>query len=71
MPSPPNGCTGIPWLTSYEECCDQHDIAYAVGWSRSDADWILRECIKDKGMPIRAWIVWTAVRCVGWWFWKR
>lgn len=69
--SAPNGCTGIPWTTRFEDCCDRHDIAYALGYSRADADWILRECIKDKGMPVRAWVVWLAVRCLGWMFWKK
>jgi hypothetical protein len=69
--SSPNGCTGIPWRTRFEDCCDQHDVAYEQGSSRRDADWILRRCITVKGMPVRAWIVWFAVRLVGWYFWRR
>ncbi|BCS89956.1 RuvA C-terminal domain-containing protein [Pseudodesulfovibrio sediminis] len=66
-----NGCTGLPWRTSFEGCCNQHDIAYALGYSRSDADWILRECIKDQGKPVVAWIVWATVRTFGWCFWNK
>ena len=69
----PNGCTGIPWRTSFEECCDQHDIAYSEGGSKLDADWVLRRCIRAQGRPVMAWVVWLAVSTVGWlyWIWQR
>ncbi len=34
----PNGCTGIPWKTSFEHCCDQHDLAYEQSGSKREAD---------------------------------
>ena len=65
----PDGCTGIPWRTSFEECCDQHDIAYIEGGSKIEADWVLRQCIRASGRPVAAWVVWGFVSTLGWLFW--
>ncbi|WP_319543146.1 hypothetical protein [uncultured Pseudodesulfovibrio sp.] len=72
MSSRPDGCTGIPWITPYEDCCDQHDLAYEQEQSKVAADWVLRRCIRAAGYPVRAWLVWIGLNTVGWpyYWWK-
>ena len=71
-----DGCTGIPWRTPYEHCCDQHDLAYELElengapWrAKLAADWVLRRCIRAAGDPFQAWFVWLALVTVGWGYW--
>ena len=64
----PNGCTGIPWKTPYEGCCDQHDLAYEQG-GKVEADWVLRQCIRAAGYPVQAWLIWGVLSTVGWLYW--
>jgi hypothetical protein len=72
-----DGCTGIPWTTPYEQCCDQHDLAYEQeledgqsDWhAKVSADWVLRQCIRAAGYPVRAWLVWLGLMTVGWPYW--
>ena len=43
-----DGCTGIPFRTNSEECCDLHDMLYCIGGSEADrlaADIQLAQCI--------------------------
>ena len=73
----PDGCTGIPWKTPYEGCCDQHDLAYeqeledgsASRKAKIAADWVLRQCIRVAGYPVRAWLVWIGLNTLGWPYW--
>lgn len=66
----PNGCTGVPWTTSFEWCCDEHDLAYEEAESFKDkviADWRLRQCIGG----LTGWLVFLAVSTVGIYFYYR
>lgn len=55
---------------NFKACCAQHDDLYRSGrTSRAAADRQLRECIKRKGHPVQAWIVWAGVRLFGWVRW--
>lgn len=53
-----------PW----EGCCDSHDQLYAKGGTsiqRKQADLKLYECVKIKGYPVWASIIYIAVRVGG------
>ena len=78
----PNGCSGgisriygllnrnVPFLF----CCDEHDLAYEEGGIRTDralADRRFRECVRESGRPVRAWLLFCAVRLFGWLFWGK
>lgn len=77
-----NGCNVLTPLHMYilghdmpfRPCCDEHDLFYEQGGLASDrrfADKIFRQCIKESGYPISAWICWIAVRCMGWTCWNK
>ena len=51
-------------------CCVQHDIEYRLcRITRAQADRHLRECVKRKGHPVQAWVIWFGVRLFGWARW--
>lgn len=65
-----NGCTLVPDF-DFKDCCDAHEICYCIGGdsaARIACDVALRQCIKDKGHTIRAWIYYRGVRDFGWAF---
>ena len=76
-----DGCSGgISWLhkrlfgrdVACVYCCDEHDVAYFEGGTsaaRSLADARLRQCVAASGRPLAAWIMWVAVRAMGWRHW--
>ena len=67
----PDGCTGVP-DGGARSCCNQHDLDYTrSGVPRQEADRRFRECLRSHGMPVRAWVFWVAVRCVGWAFYEK
>lgn len=40
-------------------CCDEHDLAYDEGGTaagRALADSRFRECMRESGRPVRAWL---------------
>jgi hypothetical protein len=55
---------------SVENCCQLHDLAYASGSNRAQADRDLRDCMYRNGQTVLAWPAWVIVRLVGWLFWK-
>jgi hypothetical protein len=66
-------CTN--WRSAPEDvdgCCHQHDRDYGINGTvtRAQADRSLRECIAANGHPFIAWLVWVAVRCVGWLYYQ-
>ncbi len=73
-----DGCSGgMSWVwmklfkteTPWENCCIIHDKAYWRGSSdpvcRKEADLKLRECVRRKGYPIWAGLMYYAVRIGG------
>lgn len=65
------GCTLFP-DGNYGSCCQEHDLAYSKRLvSRSEADLKLYECIRERGRPKTAIIVYIAVRVFGWIWWGR
>lgn len=69
-----NYCTGLKTTnTDINNCCHEHDKQYGINgyMTRAEADRQLRECIKSRGRPYRAWIIWAAVRAFGFPFYKR
>ena len=57
---------------SHNSCCEQHDKNYAADTqvTRREADRQLRECVIEKGHPVRAWVMWVGVRLFGWIFYR-
>ncbi|EPR43148.1 hypothetical protein dsx2_2508 [Desulfovibrio sp. X2] len=85
LPPGCNGCGGAGEITAlwvrlsghmppWEGCCDAHDLAYTQGgpaeW-RAWADRLLRDCMIQRGYPVRAWAYWLAVRLFGASHWGR
>ena len=64
-------CTDFPNGT-WGGCCVQHDKAYYYGGSLANkikADLRLYECVKKKGHPIIATIMWLGVTLFGGPYW--
>lgn len=64
-------CTGARGFNhETQSCCEVHDIQYAQrsGVSRFDADANLMQCVWRNGMPLRAVLLFVAVRSFGWIF---
>ena len=62
-----DGCTMFP-DSNYRGCCVEHDKVYHQGGNYKDrraSDRKLRECVRDGGKPITAWIMWLGVRVGG------
>lgn len=54
----------LPW----EDCCTIHDRSYWPGGTsdqRRDADRALYVCVRDRGYPITASVMWVGVRLGG------
>ena len=76
-----DGCSGgLSWYwrnnlggnPPWEGCCVEHDEAYHKGGSQRDrvkADLKLYECVRSKGHPIWAAVMWYAVRVGGHPYW--
>ncbi len=68
-----DGCTGFPDGTVkdpvlWKECCFEHDLHYWAGGShtsRDKTDLRLRECVREKGEPIIAQMMYLGVRIGG------
>lgn len=61
------GCTAWPEGV-WHDCCVQHDIAYRAGgtWrDRRRADAALYRCVRSKGRPITAAVMFVGVRLFG------
>jgi hypothetical protein len=46
-----DGCTGIPFKTKFEDCCNLHDMLYGIGGSEADrqaADLLLAQCVAER-----------------------
>ena len=71
-PSPftSDGCSCWPDY-NWVECCVAHDLTYWIGGSRQErlaADLALKACIRDKGYPLMAGLMYHGVRIGGvWW----
>jgi len=71
-PSPfvSDGCSC--WLDyTWVECCVVHDLAYWMGGSRQErmaADLALKACVRDKGHPLMARVIFYGVRIGGTWW---
>lgn len=64
-----DGCTFAPSF-NFENCCLKHDMRYSEQLTdRKTADIALRECIKNNGHPLKAWIYYAAVRAFGSFAW--
>lgn len=73
-PENSDGCTLVEPYFKYftketdfpiRDCCVVHDKAYWYGGDvklRAEADTEMRECIKAKGYPVLAWVMYIAVR---------
>ena len=62
-----DGCSMFP-DHKWRECCVTHDKAYWKGGAktqRKEADKKLYECVKEKGFPIVAKIMYFGVRIAG------
>lgn len=65
-----DGCTGFPEGTLKEpklwaECCLEHDLRYWSGGTeaaRDKGDLLLRDCVKEKGHPLIAELMYFGVR---------
>lgn len=65
-----DGCTGFPEGTLkapklWGECCFEHDLHYWSGGTetaRDKADLFLRDCVKEKGHPMIAELMYFGVR---------
>lgn len=79
---PPNGCNVLTPLhlklfgidMPFRGCCDEHDLFYEQGgtWKdRAFADMVLRQCVRDSGRPVVAWVMWAAVRVFGRRHWEK
>lgn len=65
------GCTLFP-DGNYESCCEEHDRAYRLQTKpRIEADRKLRECVRKKGHPNVAALMYYGLRIVGVfrWYW--
>lgn len=63
-------CSFVPDL-DIGFCCGDHDEAYAIGGDRKDrlnADRSFRQCIRNAGRPVVAFIYYWGVRLFGWIF---
>lgn len=64
-----DGCTG--WFDgSWRACCDLHDLAYAIGADKLQADWALFQCVLPHS-PINAVLMLAGVTLFGWIFYRR
>lgn len=52
-------------------CCMPHDRAYILGgvWRKLKADLALAKCVRDKGLPVNAAIMYIGVSILGWYAW--
>lgn len=65
-----NGCTG--WFDGvWRHCCDAHDLDYALGVDKLQADLALAACVTDTGHPIIALVMLAGVTLFGWFFYRR
>lgn len=75
-PNSSDGCSLLSvvwqWLRGnqvpFRQCCIDHDQAFWYGGSKEvhrEADRKFRECIKQSGYPVTAWILWAIVRIFG------
>lgn len=68
-----DGCSLFPdgspiTLKDWLQCCEQHDFSYWMGGTKEDrklADSELKSCVKTKGHPITAGIMYLGVRVGG------
>jgi hypothetical protein len=72
-----DGCSGglsFTWRllfrseTPWEECCVDHDRLYWRGGTAAErraADRAVRACVREKGHPVWAVLLWAAVRVAG------
>jgi len=79
-----NGCTlALDWLPGIGDmgpCCEEHDLAYAEGIDRLEADQRFRDCIRMMGNKSSWWrkaLVYAiaearyrTVRAFGWIFYR-
>lgn len=68
-----DGCTAISIFfrlftrekhLPFKRCCIDHDRVYWYGGDpklRNEADKQMRNCVRNSGYPIMAWIMWTFV----------
>ena len=69
----PRYCTGSPnFERDTQTCCEQHDKDYSKTSTtpRLEADKKLRACVEKNGTPVRAAVMYYAVRLFGWMFYK-
>lgn len=65
-----DGCTG--WVDGvWRHCCDAHDLAYASGFDKFQADLALQECVAATGNPVMAFIMLVGVSLFGWIFYRK
>jgi len=77
LPSSTDGCSGgVSWfwrnvlrrVPPWEGCCLEHDRAYDMGGSEDDrmiADLAIYACVREKGSPIWALVIFIGVRIFG------
>lgn len=68
----PDGCT--MWFDgNWRECCDAHDLAYAVHFDKFQADIALGWCVAQHGHPVIGLIMFAGVAVFGviWWARRR
>jgi hypothetical protein len=67
-----DGCTASPdaW---WRDCCLEHDYIYAnpdSGYTRKEADQMLKACMKRKGAILAPHVYYAAVRIFGDSYWN-
>jgi hypothetical protein len=63
-------CTG--WFDGYwRQCCDLHDLAYAIGAPKMQADFDLASCVAQSGHAGIAVLMLAGVTLFGWIFYPR
>jgi len=67
-----DGCTFFP-EGYWHDCCVAHDYAYRQAFGtwmgRRRADLALYRCVKAKGYPFEALLIFLGVRAGGWLIW--
>jgi hypothetical protein len=60
---------------SWSSCCMRHDMGYDrliyPDLSRAQIDWLLFKCVKSKGHPVIAALMYIGVRLFGYYHFKR
>lgn len=70
----PDYCTLFPDEiagVSLRSCCFAHDVAYATGVPKLEADLSLARCVAAQGLPATAVVMFLGVTLFGWLFYRK